>query len=64
MTDNPKVIAVKALNRRYATSFEVYGDSRDVANSLRTDQNKMFEDIQGFPYQAVRFCDLDLIRDK
>jgi hypothetical protein len=62
--ENLNLCASKAIGDVRAAAHAVFsGTCADAHIPLKTDR-EIFMDTRGFTYHSVRFCDLDLIRDK
>ena len=64
MTDNRKGKGRKAVDDAHKAAYSVYHDTKPDANSRIAITREIRTDALEFPYQSVRFCDLDRFCDK
>jgi hypothetical protein len=64
MTDNRKGKGGKAGDDLQKAAYSACHDSKTDENSLFTPAREIRTDTLEFPYQSVRFCDLDRFCDK
>ena len=57
-------IPVQDLNDRCVAAQDVVDEAHADDHPPLTAGTEIHKDGQGFPSQSVRFCDLDLIKDK